>query len=241
MHDHFANEAERDRLDAQHREQHREQQQRAIAEWVAEEALNEHHGERDPASAGEQGADEAEEPQRFLGEAKKKVQAEDVDQPPNVHSGPIDSPRKIAGVLRACDLHHIVPVVNGEQGKKAREVAVERNILEHGASSRAHAARDIVQRAIREPTRGEMEREVLKAIHLRVEPWPAPRHREVGSAVDRREKLAQRRRLYLAVRRHRHDEIAARLGQGPAKQRGFADAPRRLDHTHARALPLQRV
>ena len=209
MHDHLAHEPERDRLHAERREQHGEQHQRAVAEWLAEDALDEHHRERYSAGAREHGTDQPEETQRLLGETKEKVEAEDVDRPSNVHAGAVDAALDVARMLRAGDFHDVEAVVDREQGQKACEVAVERNVAQHIAAGRAHAAGDVVQRSIREAAGSQVQRERLQAIDLRVDARPATRHREVGSALHRGEQLAHGLRLYLPVRRQGDNERAS--------------------------------
>ena len=68
-------------------------------------------------------------------------------------------------MLRARDLDDLIAVVDREQRQEAREVAVERNVLQHVTPRRAYPARDVVQRAVREPSGRELQRQVLQAIH----------------------------------------------------------------------------
>ena len=104
--------------------------------------------------------------------------------------GPYTRARQIARVLRARDLDDVEAVVDREQRKKSREVAVERNVLQHIAARRTDAAGDVVERAVREPSRGEVQREMLQPIDSRVESRPPSRDGEIDAAIHRREELA---------------------------------------------------
>ena len=92
-------------------------------------------------------------------------------------------------MLLARDLGYRKAIVDREQRKEAREIAIERNVQEHVAPRGAHTARDVVERAVREPAGREMQREVLEPIHSGIETRPPPRHCEVDAAVHRRDFL----------------------------------------------------
>src|SRR3569623_79110 len=144
-------------------------------------------------------------------------------------------------MLLARDLDHGEAVVDREQRKEAREVAVERNVLEYVAPRCAHPARAVVQRAVREPARSEMQGEMLKPIYSRVEAGPPPRHGEIDAAIHRREELANRGGLNLPVSRYGDDDAPACLREAHAQQRRLTDAARRLDRAHWRAVLRERA
>ena len=132
-------------------------------------------------------------------------------------------------MLFARDFHDIVAAVDREQGQESREVAVERNVLEHIAPRGAHPTGNVVERSVREPAGGEMQREVLQPIHARVESRPPARHGEIGSAVHCGEELTNRGWLHLPIGWNGDDDASPRVRKSSAQQRRLADAARRFD------------
>src|ERR1700676_1179703 len=150
--DEFAEETQREHLQAEHDQQGGEQQRRPVRQrLMKKQPLGRHDQHQNQADRKRRHAHHAEKAQRLFGEAHQEEHREDVENTVCVFARTVAALKMVLGRLTKVDLTHSKALAIGQQGEKPVLIAIQSDLFEHAPTHHACAATEISQRHVRHP------------------------------------------------------------------------------------------
>jgi hypothetical protein len=224
-------------LNAHDHEQNSQEQEGTVPDSIAHQADDGQVDINQKPGPKEGGADEAKEAEGLFGEFDQEKEGQVVKLAAYLRSLAVNA--RLAQLLLMSHLHLFDPksLPMRQNGKKAKLVAIDGDLLHHLPAHDPQATVQIVHREVGQPPSDPVKGRGLEAIQERIDPRISPANDQIGAGVDLPEKLEQVPRAGLHKRSQGDDDITSGFLKSDGKGHCLSENSVELDDFYG-GLPL---